>query len=374
MQAYRMMESTNIINNKAVHTKHPYSVLIVDDDPIYCHMLSSFLVQNNYHVELASDGLEGLLKLRNFVPDLILCDLSMPVMEGMDFVEEVSWQFPHLPLIVISATQNMSDVAKVLRFGIKDFLTKPLTQYDHLITAIETSIHESNLHQMRSRDFSSQWFGVNECQIAQEKELYWHIEQLKQDPVAARDLLHALQPDKKTSQGAWHIDYLSLQPSDSLPLIFDYAWIADGRFIFYLLDSSSNQEDGIASALLVRALFNDFLRHDTNHYADVSDLAKLLEQGLECTKCNGAVHALFGIADMTKQTLCILPAGLGAQWKPNTSQQGIQQTIAPDTALGLSCHQNKAIDHLPMNQGGDLIVTHIGARSFRLNFKISKLE
>lgn len=43
-----------------------------------------------------------------------------------------------------------------------------------------------------------------------------------------------------------------------MPLVFDYAWLMDGRFAFYLLDSSDGGDNGVGSALLVRALFNDF--------------------------------------------------------------------------------------------------------------------
>ncbi|MGB2080068.1 MAG: response regulator [Vibrio sp.] len=370
MQSQQVVENESMAEDIVLEKRSNYTILIVDDDPVYRHMLSSFLHQQGYQVAQAVNGIDGLKKLRDFVPDLILCDLSMPFMEGVDFVEEVSWQFPNLPLIVVSATENMSDVAKVLRFGIKDFLTKPITQYQHLLAAIETSIEESNQKPTAKRDFSSQWFGIDECQVAEEKELYWHIEQLKQDPATARDLLHALQPDKKTSQGDWMINYLSLQSSETMPLIFDYAWIANGRFVFYLLDSASNPEDGIGSALLARALFNDFLRHETHQYADVTQLAQLFDQGIRCCSCAGPVNGMLGVADMAEQSISFLSAGLSGQWQV----QNQQHQISALNRFGDQCHHNPVVRHLHLSQGGELGVSGIGQRSFRLNFKVSTLN
>lgn len=63
----------------------------------------------------AEDGLEGLRALREAIPDILLCDLSMPVMTGMEFVEEIAAQYPMLPVIVISGTGDMADVATALR-------------------------------------------------------------------------------------------------------------------------------------------------------------------------------------------------------------------------------------------------------------------
>ena len=101
-------------------------VMLVDDDPIFRRITSGFLLSQGYKVVEAENGLDGLRKLRSAEPDIIMCDLAMPVLDGIEFVEEVSLEYPSLPLIVVSATDDMSDVAKALRYGIKDFLPKPI--------------------------------------------------------------------------------------------------------------------------------------------------------------------------------------------------------------------------------------------------------
>ena len=108
------------------------TVMIVDDDAIFRRMLTSYLESNGYRILEAEDGLDGLKQLRSEVPDLVICDISMPVLNGIEFVEEVCWEYPSLPMIVVSATEEMSDVARALRFGIKDFLSKPTQNMDIL--------------------------------------------------------------------------------------------------------------------------------------------------------------------------------------------------------------------------------------------------
>ncbi len=136
-------------------------IMLVDDDPIFRRITSGYLSAQGYKVMEAEDGLDGLRKLRHAAPDLVLCDLSMPVLDGIEFVEEVSLEYPSLPMIVVSGTDEMSDVAKALRYGIKDFLAKPIGNHEHLGCAIESTLEDASHHITDQRDFSSQWFRVD---------------------------------------------------------------------------------------------------------------------------------------------------------------------------------------------------------------------
>ncbi|MFH0257110.1 response regulator [Vibrio rumoiensis] len=362
-----MHKSVSQVQN--VHTtlsRARQTIMLVDDDPIFRSVISSYLKKLNYEVTEAENGLEALRLLRQHVPDLMICDLNMPIMSGIELVEEVSWQFPMLPMIVVSATEDMADVARVLRFGIKDFLTKPITQLDHFTSAITTSLEESQSNPSVVRDFSSQWFQLDHSgQVDEEKELYWHLNHLKNNVVTSRDLLHALQPERDTQQGGWKCSYHILQPSEMMPLVFDYAWLMDGRFAFYLVDSSDGGDNGVGTALLVRALFNDFLRTRKRCHSDLKDLADAVEKGISCTQCSEPINALFGIADMVENTISILPAGLKSNWLFDGNNQWIEKGIK----LGEGCTKNFVTSHLPMKKDGELVLSELGVRSFKLTIK-----
>ena len=78
-------------------------VLLVDDEPIVRKLISRYLVAAGYVVRTADDGLDALGKLRTGLPDLIISDLNMPRMSGIELLEVVRKRFPQIPVIVISA-------------------------------------------------------------------------------------------------------------------------------------------------------------------------------------------------------------------------------------------------------------------------------
>ncbi|MCW8333008.1 response regulator [Vibrio sp. SCSIO 43135] len=339
-------------------------IMLVDDDPIFRRITTGYLEAQGYKVTEAENGLEGLKQLRVEQPDLILCDLSMPVLDGIEFVEEVSLEYPSLPLIVVSATDEMSDVAKALRYGIKDFLPKPIGDHQNLSDAIENTLDDSFDHMSDQRDFSTQWFRVDGGgDLPEEQELHWHLEYLQNNPSAAKDLLHALLPDKDTSQGVWKCNYRLLQSTEMMPLVFDYAWLMNGQFAFYLVDSSSDDERGVATTLLVRALFHDYLRNLKCFNADLKDIADIVEKGIACSECASPIKALFGIADLSEGTVSILPAGLDGQWSNGYQSQHIPGGVR----LGENCAKNFVTASLPINTACQLSLSKLGTSSFSLD-------
>ncbi len=78
-------------------------VLLVDDEPLVRKLISGYLVAAGYVVRVAVDGLDAIGKLRAGPPDLIISDLNMPRMSGVEFLEVVRKRFPQIPVIVITA-------------------------------------------------------------------------------------------------------------------------------------------------------------------------------------------------------------------------------------------------------------------------------
>ena len=77
------------------------SVLLVDDDPTTRNFLSSQLEKAGFKAQQAEDGIDGLVKLRNGLPKVIISDLQMPRMSGIEFVSVVRRRFPSIPVIVL---------------------------------------------------------------------------------------------------------------------------------------------------------------------------------------------------------------------------------------------------------------------------------
>jgi len=77
-------------------------VLLVDDEPLTRKLISRYLVAAGYVVRMAEDGLDAIGKLRAGLPDLIISDLKMPRMSGIELLDVVRKRFPQIPVIAIS--------------------------------------------------------------------------------------------------------------------------------------------------------------------------------------------------------------------------------------------------------------------------------
>ena len=106
------------------------SILIVDDDPGFREFLRLFLEKEGYRVSLARDGKEALSRLEEVNPDLILLDLRMPEMGGLEFLEPLRRQGNEPPVIVITAYASLDSAVKAKKEGAYDYLPKPFRLED----------------------------------------------------------------------------------------------------------------------------------------------------------------------------------------------------------------------------------------------------
>lgn len=107
-------------------------VLVVDDDPVFRVFFGDLLRDLGHEPLEAGDGEEGLRLLRGQSPDLVLLDLRMPRMDGLAVLDSITAEFPGLPVIVVSGTQDIRDAVGALRRGAWDYLVKPIRDPDLL--------------------------------------------------------------------------------------------------------------------------------------------------------------------------------------------------------------------------------------------------
>jgi len=79
-------------------------VLLVDDDPSIRELLTVQLEEAGFQAEQAMDGIDGLMKLRNKIPKVIISDLQMPRMSGVEFISVVRRRFPSIPVVILSGS------------------------------------------------------------------------------------------------------------------------------------------------------------------------------------------------------------------------------------------------------------------------------
>jgi two-component system response regulator AtoC len=112
----------------------PKRILIVDDEENFRHMLSVILKKENYEVESASNGEEGLKKVALSPFDQILCDIRMPQMDGMEFLKEVQKTGAEAAIIMMSAYGTVDTAIEAMKLGAYDYISKPFKPDEIILT------------------------------------------------------------------------------------------------------------------------------------------------------------------------------------------------------------------------------------------------
>lgn len=121
------------------------TILLIDDDAILRRGLAIYLSDSGYVTIEAENGTAGLERCRESAPDLVLCDLRMPGIDGLDVLGSLVRSNPALPVIIFTGQGVLQDAIAALRRGAWDFLTKPILDYDILDLAIRRALERSRI-------------------------------------------------------------------------------------------------------------------------------------------------------------------------------------------------------------------------------------
>jgi DNA-binding response OmpR family regulator len=100
-------------------------ILVVDDEPEVRQLMEHFLTQRGYEVYIAENGKLALAALETFTPDVVLLDMHMPVMDGLETLKRLAVRSPALPVIMVTVNDDMETTARLLQLGAADYVPKP---------------------------------------------------------------------------------------------------------------------------------------------------------------------------------------------------------------------------------------------------------
>lgn len=285
-------------------------ILIVEDEPVFRSLIDSWLSSLGAKTLLAQDGVEALTQMANESPDLMICDLAMPRMNGLELVERVRNAGHSLPILVISATENMADIAKALRLGVQDVLLKPV----------------KDLNRLRETVLACLYPNMFNSRVEEEERLFEDWDALVNNPAAASKLLQELQPPVQQHISHCRINYRQLMAVDAPGLVLDIAPLSEHDLAFYCLDVTRAGDNGVLAALLLRVLFNGLLQEQLSHQGqrlpELGALLKQVNQLLRQANLPGQFPLLVGYYHSGLNNLILVSAGLNGTL--NTGEHQIQ--------------------------------------------------
>ena len=283
----------------------PARILIIDDEELIQEILANHLEGRGFRVTQASDGQAGLDQIRRDPPDLVLCDLRMPGLDGLQVLSSVSREFPELPILVVSGLGGISDAIQALKLGAWDYVTKPIEDMAILEHAIQHALERAWLRR-ENREYREYLETVNE-------QLQQTLRRLREDETAARRIQFQLLPENEKSYRNYRFSR-HLLTSQYLSGDFVDHFAIDGDHVgFYIADVSGH---GVSSAFVTVMLKSYMGRYRELHRQKrdkgilnpAETLSRLNREVFSC-HMDKYLTMFYGVIDRANNQLCYSGGG-----------------------------------------------------------------
>lgn len=275
------------------------TLLIIDDDEVVRESLAAYLEDSNFKVLQALNGLQGLQIFESEQPDLVICDLRMPQIDGLELIRRIRQTASETPIIVLSGAGVMSDAVEALRLGAADYLIKPLEDLAVLEHSVRRALDRAYLRVENQR--------YRDKLEAANRELQASLNLLQEDQNAGRQVQMNMLPVTP-----WSIEGLEFShriiPSLYLSGDFvDYFRVDERRVAFYLADVSGHGASSAFVTVLLKFMTTRLLyesrRNGTLPEFKPSEVLAHINRGLINTKLGKHVTMLSGVIDLEKNSL-----------------------------------------------------------------------
>lgn len=215
------------------------TVLTIEDEAGVRSSIAAYLEDSGFEVLEAYDGLSGIEMFRRRRPDLVLCDLRIPGMNGLEVLSRVTEESPETPVIVVSGAGRLNYAVQALKRGAWDYVVKPILDMEVLEGAVRRALDRASIIR-QNREYREHLETLN-------RELRDTLERLREDVKAGRNVQSQLLPPDELLLGEYRLAR-RLFPSLYLSGDFvDYFDLDERHFGFYMADISGH---GAASAFV----------------------------------------------------------------------------------------------------------------------------
>jgi sigma-B regulation protein RsbU (phosphoserine phosphatase) len=171
-------------------------ILTIEDEQPVRSGIVAYLQDSGFSVLEANDGATGIDTFRREHPDVVLCDLRLPGMNGLEVLSTISSESPDTPVIVVSGVSLIAYAVQALKRGAWDYVTKPIHDMGVLESAIRRVLdHARLIHE--NREYQKSLEKLN-------RELEQTLGRLQEDEETGRRIQHQLLPEDDQTLGAYH--------------------------------------------------------------------------------------------------------------------------------------------------------------------------
>ncbi|WP_313212032.1 two-component system response regulator RssB [Stutzerimonas nitrititolerans] len=275
------------------------TLLIIDDDDVVRASLAAYLDDSGFRVLQAPSGPKGLELFDSERPDLVICDLRMPQMDGLELIRLISERQNDLPVIVVSGAGVMNDAVEALRLGAADYLIKPLEDLAMLEHSVRRALDRSRLR-LENRRYREQLETAN-------RDLQASLHLLQEDQDAGRQVQMNMLPVTPWTTDDFHFAH-QIIPSLYLSGDFvDYFRVDEHRIGFYLADVSGHGASSAFVTVLLKFMTTRLLyesrRGGTLREFKPSEVLDHINRGLINCKLGKHVTMLGGVIDQERNVL-----------------------------------------------------------------------
>jgi phosphoserine phosphatase RsbU/P len=283
----------------------PAKILTIEDESPIRDGIVAYLEDSGFTMLQADDGPGGIEIFRHEHPDVVLCDLRLPGMDGLEVLSTITAESPETPVIVVSGVSLLDYAVQALKRGAWDYVTKPIHDMAVLESAVRRVIEHAELLR-QNREYRENPEALN-------RELTQTLQQLQEDEEAGRSIQFQLLPQDNCSFGSYTFRR-RLYPSMYLSGDFvDYFPIDDRHVGFYMADVSGH---GAASAF-VTVMLNTLVIQYRDALWQSGDAAILhpeqtlqrLNRDLCRQNLDKHLTLFYGVIDLEQHTMCYSSGG-----------------------------------------------------------------
>ncbi|TQV82899.1 response regulator [Aliikangiella coralliicola] len=280
-------------------------ILVIDDEDLVRESIAIYLEDSGYRVFQAMDGAQGVELFCEYYPDLVLCDLRMPKMDGLEVLKVISEMSPETPIIIVSGAGQIHDVVEALRLGALDYLVKPVTDMAVLENAVINALRR---HQLEEQNKTYR----KELELAN-LELERNLELLQQDQEAGRRAQLQLLPEPDANLGGFKFQHIIIPSLNLSGDFIDYFQISERYLGFYIADVSGHGAAAAFVTMTLKSLINQPLRHyrtgNSDSIINPADFMGYLNRELISANLGKHITIFYGVIDCSLMTLTYSVAG-----------------------------------------------------------------